>query len=125
MQSDLQSDRSLIERAKQGDPAAWRAIYDSTSDRLLAFLCYQIGDRDEARDILQETYLRAFRSLETYRGDGVAPVAWTSSKRRIRCPAWPRPKGAARGVGSRTSSRRAWCGSSSMKARPLGPWPAS
>lgn len=73
MPSDLQSDLMLSERARRGDPAAWRAIYDSTCDRLFAFLCYQIGDRDEARDILQETYLQAFRRLDTYRGE--APLA--------------------------------------------------
>ena len=73
MPSDLQSDRDLSERARCGDSAAWRAIYDSTCDRLFSFLCYQIGDRDEARDILQETYLQAFRSLDGYRGD--APIA--------------------------------------------------
>src|SRR6185503_2434465 len=69
MPSDLQSDRSLSERAKRGDPAAWRAIYQATCDHLFAFLCFQIGDRDEARDILQETYLQAFRRMETYRGE--------------------------------------------------------
>jgi RNA polymerase sigma-70 factor (ECF subfamily) len=75
MPSDLQSDQELSERARRGDPAAWRAIYDSTCDRLFSFLCYQIGDRDEARDVLQETYLQAFRRLETYRGE--APlVVW-------------------------------------------------
>ena len=73
MPHDLQSDRNLTERARQGDEAAWRAIYESTCDRLFGFLCYQIGDRDEARDVLQETYLQAFRRLETYRGE--APLA--------------------------------------------------
>ena len=74
MSHDLQSDRNLIERARQGDPAAWRVIYDSTCDRLFGFLCYQIGDRDEAKDILQETYLQAFRRLETYRGEAPLEV---------------------------------------------------
>ena len=89
MPSDVQSDRRLTERARQGDPAAWRAIYDSTCDRLFSFLCYQIGDRDEARDILQETYLRAFRSLDTYRGE--APLsAWLRSIALGRSIDWKR-----------------------------------
>lgn len=75
MPDDHQTDRNLTERARQGDESSWRAIYESTCDRLFAFLCFQIGDRDEARDILQETYLQAFRRLETYRGE--APLsAW-------------------------------------------------
>jgi RNA polymerase sigma-70 factor, ECF subfamily len=74
MPNDLQTDRNLTERARQGDEASWRAIYESTCDRLFAFLCYQIGDREEARDILQETYLQAFRRLETYRGEAPLEV---------------------------------------------------
>jgi len=89
MPSDLQSDRDLTERARRGDPAAWRAIYDSTSDRLFSFLCYQVGDRDEARDILQETYLQAFRSLDNYRGE--APLAvWLRSIALGRSIDWKR-----------------------------------
>jgi RNA polymerase sigma-70 factor (ECF subfamily) len=89
MTSDLQSDRILIERAKGGDHAAWRAIYDSTCDRLFSFLCYQIGDRDEARDILQETYLQALRSLNGFRGE--APIAvWLRSIALGRSIDWKR-----------------------------------
>ncbi len=73
MGSDLEADRKLTEQARRGSSAAWRTIYESTCDRLFAFLCYQVGDRDEARDILQETYLQAFRRLESYRGE--APLA--------------------------------------------------
>ena len=89
MSSDLQFDRNLSERARQGDPAAWRAIYDSTCDRLFAFLCYQIGDRDEARDILQETYLQAFRRLDTYRGQAPLEV-WLRSIALGRSIDWKR-----------------------------------
>jgi RNA polymerase sigma-70 factor (ECF subfamily) len=89
MPSDLQSDRDLTERARQGDAAAWRALYDSTCDRLFSFLCYQMGDRDEARDILQETYLQAFRSLDGYRGE--APLAvWLRSIAFGRSTDWKR-----------------------------------
>jgi RNA polymerase sigma-70 factor (ECF subfamily) len=89
MPNDLQTDRNLTERARQGDQAAWRAIYESTCDRLFAFLCFQIGDRDEARDILQETYLQAFRRLDTYRGE--APLAvWLRSIALGRSLDWKR-----------------------------------
>ena len=89
MPSDLQSDRALSERARCGDPAAWRTIYESTCDRLFSFLCYQVGDRDEARDILQETYLQALRTLDHYRGE--APLAvWLRSIALGRSIDWKR-----------------------------------
>jgi len=75
MTQDLQTERELARRAGEGEEEAWREIYQSTCDRLFAFLAYQTGDRDTARDLLQETYLQAFRSLDGYRGE--APLsAW-------------------------------------------------
>jgi RNA polymerase sigma-70 factor (ECF subfamily) len=71
--SDLEQDRELAERAAGGDESAWKAIYDSTCDRLFALLCYQVGDREQALDLLQDTYLRAFSKLDGYRGD--APLS--------------------------------------------------
>jgi len=89
MPNDLQSDRTLSQRARAGDAAAWRTIYDATCDRLFAFLCYQIGNRDEARDILQETYLQAFRRLETYRGEAPLEV-WLRAIALGRSKDWKR-----------------------------------
>jgi RNA polymerase sigma-70 factor (ECF subfamily) len=89
MPRDLQPDRDLTRRAQQGDPAAWRTLYESTCARLFAFLCYQIGDRDEARDILQETYLQAFRRLVTYRGEAPLEV-WLRSIALGRSIDWKR-----------------------------------
>lgn len=67
---DTNADRELAGRALRGDEAAWRQIYEATCDRLFSFLCYQARDRDEALDLLQETYLQAYRRLSDYRGDG-------------------------------------------------------
>ena len=68
-------DLDLSRRAAGGDEMAWREIYERTCDRLFSLLCYQIGNREEALDLLQETYLRAFNRLGEYRGD--APIeAW-------------------------------------------------
>lgn len=66
------SDLDLARRAVDGDEAAWRTIYDSTVTPLFSLLCYQVRRREEALDLLQETYLRAFRHLRDYRGD--API---------------------------------------------------
>jgi RNA polymerase sigma-70 factor (ECF subfamily) len=66
---DLQADRELAERAARGDEMSWRRIYENTCDRLFALLCYQVRDRDTARDLLQETYIQAYRHLHRYRGE--------------------------------------------------------
>lgn len=89
MPSDRTIEQELAERARGGDPAAWRAIYDATCERLFSFLCYQVGDRDEARDILQETYIAAFAALGRFRGE--APLAvWLRSIALARAIDWKR-----------------------------------
>lgn len=74
MTQDLEADRELARNAASGDEAAWKRIFDSTSQRLFSLLCYQVGDRDEAKDLLQETFLSAHRRLESYRGDAPLEV---------------------------------------------------
>jgi RNA polymerase sigma-70 factor (ECF subfamily) len=41
----------------------------ATSPDCYALALRLVGDEDDARDVLQETYLRAFRSLRKFRGD--------------------------------------------------------
>ncbi|MBK5224530.1 MAG: RNA polymerase sigma factor [Acidimicrobiia bacterium] len=59
----------LVEQARSGDRAAFdqlvRATYTDTYT-----LAYRLtGDEEDARDVVQETYLRAFRGLARFRGD--------------------------------------------------------
>ncbi len=71
----VHSDWDLAQRAAAGDEVAWRLIYESTCARLFALLCYQVGDRDEASDLLQETFVQAFKAIGGYRAE--APLsAW-------------------------------------------------
>jgi len=73
--SDIAADWDLAKRAAGGCEDAWRRIYERTADKLFAFLCYQAGNREDALDLMQETYLQAQRRLESYRGE--APLgAW-------------------------------------------------
>jgi RNA polymerase sigma-70 factor (ECF subfamily) len=69
------ADLELARRAAARDEAAWREIYEATHDRLFALLCYYTGSREEALELLQETYLSALRVIHRYRGDG-SLVAW-------------------------------------------------
>ncbi len=63
-----QQDRALASAAMAGDPAAFEAIVRH-NNRLLFRTARGIVSDDEAQDVVQETYLRAFTRLGTYRGD--------------------------------------------------------
>lgn len=63
--SDAVSDRELVDRIRGGDDAAFNFLVDRylTTISLLAY--QKTKDRGEAEDIAQETFVRAYRSLNT------------------------------------------------------------
>ena len=85
----LQDDLALARAAAGGDPAAWREIYDTTCQPLFNFLCYQTGDRDTARDLLQETYVTALQRLDSFQGEG-SLLAWLRAVALRKCLDWRR-----------------------------------
>ncbi|MCP4571628.1 MAG: RNA polymerase sigma factor [bacterium] len=82
-------DLELAHAAAAGDTMAWRRIYDDTCQPLFNFLCYQTGDRDAARDLLQETYTTACVRLGDYRGDG-SLLGWLRAVALRKCLDWRR-----------------------------------
>jgi RNA polymerase sigma-70 factor (ECF subfamily) len=89
MTTQATEDLDLARRAASGEDAAWRAIYTRTRDRLFGLLVYHLGNRDEAKDVLQETYLSAFRSIDRYRGDG-SLEAWLAGIAVHKAQSWKR-----------------------------------
>src|SRR4051812_9588946 len=65
----LADQRPLIERARRGDPSAQRQLYEAHVDRIYR-LTYRLTGREElAREMTQDTFVRAFASLDGFRGD--------------------------------------------------------
>ena len=63
------TDQTLIARAVAGDTAAQRALYDQHVDRVYRLAYRLAGDEELARDFTQETFVRAFDRLGSFRGD--------------------------------------------------------
>jgi len=85
-------DLALARRALAGDDRAWRRIYDETNQPLFNFLCYQTGDRDAARDLLQDTYVTALGRLDSFRGTGTL-LGWLRAVALRKCLDWRRRAG--------------------------------
>jgi RNA polymerase sigma-70 factor (ECF subfamily) len=62
-------ERDLINRVRAGDGAAERALYDAHVDRVYRLAYRLAGDDVLAQDFTQETFIRAFDRLGTFRGD--------------------------------------------------------
>ena len=68
-QIDGQSDEDLVDLARQGVESAIRALIKRNNRRLFRLARAVVRNDAEAEDIVQETYVRAFTKLETFRGD--------------------------------------------------------
>ena len=62
-------ERDLIARVRAGDAAAERALYDAHVDRVYRLAYRLAGDDALAQDFTQETFIRAFGKLDTFRGE--------------------------------------------------------
>jgi RNA polymerase sigma-70 factor (ECF subfamily) len=111
----------LLERLRARDEAAFELLVRRHAGRLLAVARHLLGCEEDARDVVQEAFLSAFRSLERFRGDSslstwLHRIAINASLMKLRaaarCPETPIEDFLPRfdGQGRLTS--------------PAGPWPA-
>ena len=56
----------LIQRASQGDVKAWESLVQAHQEAVFRLAYLLLGDADEAQDIAQEAFLRAYRSLARF-----------------------------------------------------------
>ena len=59
----------LVDAARQGDHDAFEEIVRRTHADTFSLARRLVSDPDDARDVVQEAYLRAFKSIRKFRGD--------------------------------------------------------
>ena len=59
----------LVAAAREGDRDAFDELVRATYADAFTLACRLTGDEDDARDVVQEAYLRAYRGLRRFRGD--------------------------------------------------------
>ncbi len=65
----LPTDGELVTRARGGDRDAFRLLVERYQGRAYAIALSVTGDRDEALEVVQDAFLKAFRTLESFRGE--------------------------------------------------------
>ena len=66
---DREIDQQLVERAQGGDKQAFDLLVIKYQRRLVRLLSQFIRDSAEVEDIAQETFIKAYKSLSSFRGD--------------------------------------------------------
>jgi RNA polymerase sigma-70 factor (ECF subfamily) len=63
------NDFELVQRAKEGDQKAFRALYDANVDRVHALCFRMVGDDALTREFTQDAFVRAWERLDQFRGE--------------------------------------------------------
>ena len=102
------SERELIRRARAGDQDAFAELVATHADRVYAMLRRLGLDADEADEVAQEVFVRAWRGLERFEERSLFStwlyrIAFNEAKRRLsrRRPARAAPGGVTAGAGPR------------------------
>ena len=64
-----ETDRQLVLRVQQGDRAAFDLLVRSYQARVAAIISRYVSDYHEVLDLVQETFVKAYRALDGFRGE--------------------------------------------------------
>ena len=65
----------IIKRSKRGNQKAQMQLYDLYADAMFAIACRYLPNHEDAKDAMQEAFLKAFTRLEQYKAE-VTFGAW-------------------------------------------------
>jgi RNA polymerase sigma-70 factor (ECF subfamily) len=65
---EAEEDRALIAQAQTGDMGAFRKLVERHQRRAFAVALARVRDESDAREIVQEAFLRAYKSLPSFEG---------------------------------------------------------
>src|SRR5690349_8920331 len=68
--ADEWEENGWIGRARTGDPTAFQWLLNRYRDRVVRLASHVLRRPSEAEDVAQEAFIKAFRSLGSFRGDG-------------------------------------------------------
>lgn len=66
---ELDTDAALVRRAREGDYGAFEALFERYRTMAYRFAYQMVGRRDDAEDVVQEAFVRAYQNLHRYRDE--------------------------------------------------------
>lgn len=65
---EANNDQQLIDRTISGDQEAFDCLVSRHAGRLLTMIRHLVGNREDAEDLMQETFAKAYFKLDTFAG---------------------------------------------------------
>jgi RNA polymerase sigma-70 factor, ECF subfamily len=69
VRTERECDQLLVERVQSGDKRAFDVLVSKYQRRLMRLVSRLVHDPAEAEDVVQETFIKAYRALRHFRGD--------------------------------------------------------
>lgn len=66
----------LVQRAVNGDVAAFGELYDIHVDQIYRHIYYRVGNTADAEDLTQQVFIKAWHAIKRYRRKSVPLAAW-------------------------------------------------
>ncbi|MBF0453823.1 MAG: sigma-70 family RNA polymerase sigma factor [Magnetococcales bacterium] len=64
-----EGDKLLVEQARSGDKKAFEILVRRYQGKIASVISRSVSDPDKVRDLTQESLIKAYRALSTFRGD--------------------------------------------------------
>ena len=72
----MQDEKSLVKRAQNNDQAAFAQLYEEHFDKIYRYVTLKIGNETEAEDMTQQVFLKALKSISSFKWKGIPFSAW-------------------------------------------------
>ena len=63
------TDQALVERVQRGDKHSFDLLVSRYQHRIVKLVSRFVRDRDDAQDVAQEAFIKAYRALANFRGE--------------------------------------------------------
>ena len=70
------NEKELVEFAIEGDFDSFAALYTCYLDAIYRYIYYRIGDSQDAEDLTEQVFLKAWEALPNYRPAGYSFINW-------------------------------------------------
>ncbi len=69
MTTEREIDQLLVERVQRGDKKAFELLVSKYQRKLMRLVSRLVHDQAEAEDVVQESFIKAYRAIGSFRGD--------------------------------------------------------
>ena len=80
----MQDEKLIIDEVKNGNKEKFGILIEKYQNALFTFILYSVKDEGSAKDILQETFIKALKEINKYKEEGKFKAwLWTIARNKV------------------------------------------